>query len=99
MNFLSDEARKEYKIGACDTESANEWSPHEVIEQVVTNNEIVVNLGAGYRKNKQRYFELKNVINTEIFHILQLTLFVMGMIFLLKIIRLMLLYLLLFLSM
>lgn len=67
MNFLSEEAKKIYKIGACDTESANEWSPSEIIEQVVSQNEIVVNIGAGYRKNKERYYSLKNVINTEIF--------------------------------
>lgn len=67
MNYLSEEDREKFVIGSCETESANEWGDNSDIENIIKNNDIVLNIGAGYRLDKEKYFSLKNVVNTEIF--------------------------------
>jgi ubiquinone/menaquinone biosynthesis C-methylase UbiE len=65
--YLKDEDKQNYKIGVCETESANEWGEDSDISDLISKNELVLNIGAGYRLCKERYYSLKNVINTEIF--------------------------------
>ena len=67
LNYLEEEEKTLYKIGINESESANEWGDDSDISDLIKNNEIVLNIGAGYRTNKDRYFSLENVINTEIF--------------------------------
>jgi len=57
-----------YKIGINETESANEWGENSDINKLIKGNDLILNIGAGYRKNTDRYFSLPNVINTEIFN-------------------------------
>jgi hypothetical protein len=67
-NFLSEDDKKLYKIGICQSESSNEWGDSSEIAKLISENSIVVNIGAGYRKNIEQYYSLPNVINTEIFN-------------------------------
>lgn len=57
-----------FKIGVNETESANEWGEDSDISKLINESELVLNVGAGYRLCKDRYYSLKNVINTEIFN-------------------------------
>ena len=57
-----------YKIGINETESANEWAEDSDITKLIKENKLILNIGAGYRKNIKRYFSLPNVINTEVFN-------------------------------
>lgn len=66
-NYLTDEEKANYTIGSNDTESANEWGDVSDIADLIKQNDLVLNVGAGYRKNENRFFSLGNVINTEIF--------------------------------
>lgn len=65
-NYLTNEVK--YKIGLCETESANEWGEDSDIQKLIKSNNLILNVGAGYRKCKSRYFSLDNIINTEIFN-------------------------------
>ena len=57
-----------YKIGINETESANEWQVESDISKLIKENNLILNVGAGYRKWTERYFSLPNVINTEVFN-------------------------------
>ena len=57
-----------YKIGINETESANEWGEDSDISKLIKENKLILNIGAGYRKDSKRYFSLPNVINTEVFN-------------------------------
>ena len=57
-----------YKIGINESESGNEWAEDGDISRLIKNNKLILNIGAGYRKNSNRYFSLSNVINTEVFN-------------------------------
>jgi len=57
-----------FKIGINETESANEWDEGSDISKLIKENDVVLNIGAGYRLAKERYFSLPNVINTEVFN-------------------------------
>ena len=59
---------KPYEIGINETESANEWGCDGDINNLIKNNNLILNIGAGYRKDSKRYFSLSNVINTEVFN-------------------------------
>jgi SAM-dependent methyltransferase len=67
FNFLSKNEKEMFKIGSNETESGNEWPDGGEIEQLIQENNLVLNVGAGYRKNLIRYYKYDNVINTEIF--------------------------------
>jgi SAM-dependent methyltransferase len=67
MNFLSEAEKDMFKIGSNETESGNEWPEDGDIEKLIQENELVLNVGAGYRKNSERHYKYDNVINTEIF--------------------------------
>lgn len=67
MNFLSNDEKLMFKIGSNETESGNEWPEGGDIEKLIETNELVLNVGAGYRKTPKRYYNQDNVINTEIF--------------------------------
>jgi len=67
FNWLGPVEKNEYKIGINQSESSNEWSEDSVIAKLINENELVLNIGAGYRRNADRYYMLDNVINTEIF--------------------------------
>jgi len=64
-NYLSTELKNLYKIGINQTESGNGIS--EKLLSYVNENDLVLNVSAGYRKNTIEYFSLPNYINTEIF--------------------------------
>ena len=68
LNYLTDEEKQIFKIGTCETESSNEWNDKSDISDLINQNNLVLNVGAGYRKNKERYFSLDNVINVEVFN-------------------------------
>jgi predicted SAM-dependent methyltransferase len=59
---------KPYEIGINETESANEWENDSDISKLIKENNLILNIGAGYRKCTERYFSLSNVINTEVFN-------------------------------
>ena len=59
---------KPYEIGINETESANEWGEDSDISKLIKENNLILNIGAGYRKDTERYFSLSNVINTEVFN-------------------------------
>ena len=63
--YFTEEERKGYRIGINESESANEWGPE--IDEFIQKYDVVVNIGAGYRKNPSTYFLYPNLINTEIF--------------------------------
>lgn len=66
-NFLTDKEREMFVIGSNETESGNEWPVDGDIDKLIQGDNLVLNVGAGYRKNKERYYSQPNVINTEIF--------------------------------
>jgi SAM-dependent methyltransferase len=68
LNYLTDEEKQIFKIGTCEAESCNEWNDKSDISDLINQNNLVLNVGAGYRKNKERYFSLDNVINVEVFN-------------------------------
>jgi SAM-dependent methyltransferase len=51
-----------------ETESANEWGDDSELAKLIQTNDSVLNIGAGYRLDKRRYFSLPHVINTEVFN-------------------------------
>jgi SAM-dependent methyltransferase len=57
-----------YKIGMNETESANEWGEDSELASLIHTSKSVLNIGAGYRLDKTRYFSLSHVINTEVFN-------------------------------
>lgn len=59
---------KPYKIGINETESVSEWANDSDINKLIKESKLVLNIGAGYRTNIERYFSLSNVINTEVFN-------------------------------
>ena len=59
---------KPYEIGINETESANEWGEDSDISKLIKENNLILNIGAGYRERPERYFSLSNVINTEVFN-------------------------------
>ena len=59
---------KPYEIGINETESANEWGEDSDITNLIKENNLILNIGAGYRKDPKRYFSYPNVINTEVFN-------------------------------
>ena len=67
-NYLTNEMKNIYKIGLCETESGNEWGEDGEISNLIKSNDLILNVGSGYRKCKSKYFSLDNIINTEIFN-------------------------------
>jgi SAM-dependent methyltransferase len=67
LNVLSENEKEMFKIGSNETESGNEWPDNGDIEKLIEDNDLVLNVGAGYRKNATRYYKYNNVVNTEIF--------------------------------
>lgn len=59
---------KPYEIGINETESVNEWGEDSNISKLIKENNLILNIGAGYRNCTERYFSLSNVINTEVFN-------------------------------
>lgn len=59
---------KPYEIGINETESSGEWGEDSDISKLIKENNLILNIGAGYRMAAKRYFSLSNVINTEVFN-------------------------------
>lgn len=81
INFLTESEKKEFKFILNHVESCNEWDEGGDISSMIdekenptgknsdlSNRKLVLNIGAGYRTNTDRYYKYDNIINTEIFN-------------------------------
>lgn len=66
-NYLDEKCKKDYVIDISEPKAGPEWDMDSDIQKIINKKKIILNVGAGYRLDVDRYYALPNVINTDAF--------------------------------